>query len=277
VGGHHGVHAGRDRGAERDQGPVGEPVSVVVDHRQTQMRVDGGVAVPGEVFGACGHSPRLHAGDEGGGVRRGPVRVGSERADADDRVVGIDVDVGDGSVVQVDSAGGEVAADLAGYRAGQRDVVDRPQCRVTRPGTAARRLQPGHVATLLVNRDQRVRILRVHRRGQLGHLRGGGDVAVPEQHAAEPGAEVAAQPVRQAHPVEARLQDRGREASELVHRTPHTNPRFIPTALHTDPAPTRRPRAAPRRSSVTIDQSAHSSRGPRRSFPRTATRNAPPS
>ena len=65
-----------------------------VDARHVVVRVDGGVAVAGEVLGAGGDAGGLQPGDVGGGVPGDEAGVGAEGPYADDRVGRVGVDVG---------------------------------------------------------------------------------------------------------------------------------------------------------------------------------------
>ena len=84
---------------------------------QVHVRIDGGVAVAGEVLGG-GEREILLVGvralDEGHHVRGDGLRVLAEGADVDDRIVGVVVDVGDRVVDPVDAEGAGLARrDLA--------------------------------------------------------------------------------------------------------------------------------------------------------------------
>ena len=75
--------------------------------------------------------------DERRDVAGDELGVGAEAADADHRVVGIRVHVGDGREVEVDAGAGEVGRDRGGDLLRQRDVVDGAEREVARVGAAA--------------------------------------------------------------------------------------------------------------------------------------------
>ena len=95
--------------------------------------------------------------------RAAPTSAGSEpnAAHADHRVVRVRVHVGDRREVQVDAGAREVGRDRARDGPRQLDVVDDAERAVPGYELPARRLEPGHVAALLVERDeQRRRVAR---------------------------------------------------------------------------------------------------------------------
>ena len=81
---------GLDRGGERRQGALAQDVEARVGGRQLQVRVGDRLAVAGEVLGAGGDADALQALDEGRDLARDELRVGAERADADDRARRVD-------------------------------------------------------------------------------------------------------------------------------------------------------------------------------------------
>ena len=107
------------------------------------MRVDGRVAVPGEVLGAGGDALPLRSAHERGDVASDELRVGAEAAHADHRVVRVRVHVGDGSEVHVHAGARELARDRRGDLLGQLDVVDGAEREVPRVGAAACPLRAG--------------------------------------------------------------------------------------------------------------------------------------
>ncbi len=127
----------------RDQVAFRQHRGVHVDERHGVVRVDARVAVAREVLGAGGHARRLHAGDVGGGVPGDQVGAGAEGAHADDRVVGVGVDVGGRGPVEVDAAGGEPAAQFRGHLPGEPDVVHRTEGEVAGEGGTGAHLEPG--------------------------------------------------------------------------------------------------------------------------------------
>jgi hypothetical protein len=63
--------------------------------------------VAGEVLGAGRDAGALQAGDEARAVPGDQIRLGAERSYADDRVVGVAVDVGVGRVIEGDARVGQ--------------------------------------------------------------------------------------------------------------------------------------------------------------------------
>ena len=93
-----------------------------------------------------------------------------------------------------------------------------------------RRLEPGHVAALLVDPDQRLGPLGADPRAQRRELRPVGDVAGEEHDAAEPTLELAPQPVGRREPLEAREEaGRGEPLEPAAH--PLTAPAVSPKAI----------------------------------------------
>jgi hypothetical protein len=216
VTGHHRLHAGGDRGAERPQLALLQLGAAAVDHRHGVVRVDAGVAVAREVLGARRHAGRLQAPDERGGVPGDQAGVGAERPYPDDRVVRVAVDVGVRGVVQRDARVGQVEAEVVGDGLGQPGVVDRAEGQVAGAGAAVPRLESGDVAGLLVDRHDHVRPLGTQAGGQRGDLGGRLDVAGEQRHAAESLAEPAQDPVRRGGADEARLEHRRGEFGQFA-------------------------------------------------------------
>ena len=123
VGGHHRAHSGAHGRAKRQQ-HRGHRLVVALDRRELEMRVLLGVAVPREVLRAGRDSGALEPTHERGHVAGDELRVAPERADADDRVVGIRVHVRDRGEIEVDARGGQFGADGGCDVARELDVVD---------------------------------------------------------------------------------------------------------------------------------------------------------
>ena len=60
---------------ERHQLDLAQPSLVGVDARQLEVRIGGGVAVPGKVLAAAAHAGRLEAAPEGERLRAPPLRA----------------------------------------------------------------------------------------------------------------------------------------------------------------------------------------------------------
>jgi hypothetical protein len=195
VAGHHRLHAGRDRGPERHQLAGLELGTAAVDDRDRVVRVDRGVTVAREVFGARRHAGRLQATDERTAVPGDQIGFGAERAYPDHRVVGVAVDVGVRGVVQGDARVRQIESQVAGDRLGQHRIVDRTERQVAGPGTAVPRLEAGDVTGFLVDGHDDLGTLGPQLRGQRGDLGRRLDVAGEQRDPAETFTEPAAHPV----------------------------------------------------------------------------------
>ena len=222
--GHHRLHARSDRGAEREQ----RRLEVARDDGQADVRVDGGVTVAGEVLRARGDALALRSLDERRHVPGHELRIGAEAAHADHRVVGVRVHVGDGREVHVHAAGGEPAGDRGGDVGRQGGVVDDAEREVAGERAAGGRLQPRHVAALLVDREQDVPGLP-QPRGQRRELLRVADVVGEERDPAEPTLEQPEHPVRHVVAGEAREQAGRRQALDAAHDL--TAPAVSPNAI----------------------------------------------
>ena len=225
VAGHHRLDAGGDRGAEREQ-RRGE---VAADRRQLAVRVDGRVAVAGKVLRARGDALALGPGDERRDVTRDELGVGAEAADADHGVARVRVHVRDRREVQVHAGARQLAGDRARDLLRQRHVVDGAEREVAGVRAAVLRLEPRHVAALLVDRDQQLGPLGAEGRRQLGELLGIADVVGEERDPAEPALEPALDPLGHDVPGEARQQAGRRLPVELAHCL--TAPAVRPNAI----------------------------------------------
>ena len=229
--GHHRTHAGLDGGGERRQGPLAQDVEARVGRRQLQMRVGNRLAVAGEMLDARGDADALHALDEGCDVPGHELRIGAERANADDRAGRVDEHVGHGREVDVDPGRRQLAADRPSDAARQGGVVDRAEREVPRERAPARGLEPGDVAALLVGRHQQVRLLRTQRGRQCGHLLRLGDVAGEEDDAAEALLQQSFQPVRNGLAEEAGEETGRRSGAEPAVAHPRTAPAVSPNPI----------------------------------------------
>ena len=198
--------------------------------RKLEMRVDGRVAVAGKVLCARGDADALCACDEGGDVPRDEVRVRTERADADDRVPRIRVDVGNRGEVHRHADPRQLRGDRGRDALGQLRVVDDAEGEVARVGAAARSLQASDIAALLVDRDDELLTLGPQRSGERGGLRPVSDVVRKQHDPAEAAAEPGSNPVRGLRPGEARKDAGSRLALELG-RHPRTAPAVRPKAI----------------------------------------------
>ena len=185
----------------------------------------------GEVLGAAGHADALQALHERGDMPGHELGVRAEGTNADDRVRRIDDHVRDGREIEVQAHCGELAADRGCDAPGQLHVVHGAEREVPREGAACRGLEPGDVASLLVDGDQEVGLLGTERGGERGDLLGVAHVAGEEHDAADPLGELAPQPVRRLEPKEAREDAGGRGGREPARAHPRTAPAVSPNAI----------------------------------------------
>ena len=134
------------------------------------MRIRRGVPMPGEVLRRHRDPRALVRGHPGAGVPRDSLRIRAEAADADHRVVGVGVDVDIRREVEVDAGVAQLRRDGRAHLGGERDIVQAPQDRIARVGRALGRMQPGDIAALLVDRDERERVRCADRRGEGAQL-----------------------------------------------------------------------------------------------------------
>ena len=156
VRGHDRLDARLDRGPEGDELARQERLAVDVDRRQLEVGVGAVSPCPGKCFAHAATptawSPVTNAA---------ACRATSAGSEPNERtpMTGLSlvrVDVGDRSQVEVDAGRGELAADRRRHRSRQLDVVHRAEREVPGVGAARAGLEPGHVAALLVDPDQRV-------------------------------------------------------------------------------------------------------------------------
>ncbi len=193
------------------------------------MRVDIGRAVTGEVLCARRHSTRLQAGHESPDMPGDELGARSERAHADDGVQGVGVDVRNGCEIVGDADGTELVGERLGNRFRELDVVDHAEGELTGNRASASRLQPGDVASLLVDRhDRRGRYPK--RGGQPVELVRVLHVAREEHHPTETVVELAEKPVRGSEPREPGQNARVRKPIDRVAH-PLTAPAVRPNAI----------------------------------------------
>src|SRR5215471_2955298 len=101
--GHDRAHPGRDRGPERDELDLLQPLPRNLEHRERPVGVYACVAVPRKMLHGRDDAARLDASNERRDVPGHLLRVLAEAPDIDDRVVRVDVDVGDGRVDLVET------------------------------------------------------------------------------------------------------------------------------------------------------------------------------
>ena len=106
----------------------------------------------GEVLRARGDARRLHAPDGRGDVARGHLRIGAERTDADYRIARIEVDVGNRGEIDRDTGTPQPVPDRGVHRFSGGRVVERTERGGTGSRAADPRVEPRHVAALLVER-----------------------------------------------------------------------------------------------------------------------------
>ena len=190
---------------------------------QRDVRVRGCAAVAWEVFGsrddACIAQPEHCSHD----VPAHRARFAAERAQSDDRIVRIGVDVGIGCQIKCDAQGMQVDADGAIDVARQRGVAGGAE-RHGRRHRNAERIQTLHRAAFLVDGDQQRRppgrARGLQRSGERARLVGGGNIAAKEDGPGRPRNE-RKRFVRNGGPVETSQDQTAEPARELFHACLH--------------------------------------------------------
>ena len=157
VGGHDEGYPGADGGLKGRQvlGLDLGQAPLFVD-REPQVAVHARVAVAGEVLGGGQHPGVLEPLDEGQAVAGDELGVGAEAAQADDRVLGVGVDVEHRGEVHVGAGVAGLLADGPGHAAGERGVVGGAERHRPREAGHAGDTEGVEGAALLVNEDEQV-------------------------------------------------------------------------------------------------------------------------
>src|SRR5215207_7692862 len=218
-----------DRRTERYELAVPQHIGRLGDSGECEVGVGAGVAVSGEVFDRCGDALRGEAFDVRRGVPRDELCVGTEAACADDGVARIAVDVGAGCEVEPHAGAGELSADTGGYGTRDVGVVVGAEGRVAGVGTAARGMQTGDVAALLVERQHRGGVDSAYAPCELGDVRARCHVVAVEADAAKPFGVRIRKPVGHLRTAERPEHDAVRQPSNLAH--PLTAPPTMPEVI----------------------------------------------
>ena len=107
----------------------------------------------GEVFAACQHAVALKTGDDRQSECLDLLGIAAERPVADDRIVGVAVDIQDGREIHVHADGAQLQRRDLGETIGELHrsaAADRALPREDREPFR----KPGHAPSLLVNRDE---------------------------------------------------------------------------------------------------------------------------
>ena len=120
--------AGGDAGLEWHELDLVEARARKLQHRQPEMRVHRGVAVPGKVLQRGEHAALLQPAHEGGGHGADPGRILAERSDVDHRVTRIDVHVGHRREVDVHAERPPLACGDAAGLEGELFVARGAEC-----------------------------------------------------------------------------------------------------------------------------------------------------
>ncbi len=194
------IHGGAE-GRQLDLAQAGE---VEIEARQGQVAVEVRVAVSRKMLGAGGEPLALHRFDEGGSMGGDELRGAREAAIADDRVVGVAVDVDDRREVEVETAVEQLRRERAGEVSRVLDgpAAEDPHRRPLGPGRA-QALDP---SALLIERDDERGVLgreRVELGHDATHLLRIAHVALEQDHTADPA--LAHQPREIVRDLEARI------------------------------------------------------------------------
>ena len=201
-----------------------------LDRGEREVRVDGRVAVPGEVLRARGDTRGLESANERSDMPCDERAVGAERADADHRVLGVRVDVGDGREVEGHADVRKLRAERPSDARRELDVVDDAERGVARVRASRPGLEPGDIAALLVDRDDDVRPLGAKIARERSQLFAVLDVPRVQHDAAEAVREPTPNPVGSSRPLEAREDAARGEPLELAHHA-LTAPAVRPNAI----------------------------------------------
>lgn len=109
VRGHEHADVGPHRRRERQKLDAAQLLRGAPHHRQRQMGIGLGVAMPREVLAAAAHPAGLHAAQQRQRPRRRRRRLGAQRAVADDRVVRVGHHVAHRRVVEVEAERAQLA------------------------------------------------------------------------------------------------------------------------------------------------------------------------
>ncbi|CAM2915019.1 hypothetical protein STAL104432_07555 [Streptomyces albus] len=154
VGCHDRVDSAPDGGPERGQVDTVQLRPRVLDLRQPGVAVHVRVAVPGEVFGRAGDTALVVTAYSDGHVLGAQPGIRPERANPDDRVRRVHIDVRHRRVVLVDADGGEFGADDVGAVMGVARGAGRGQRHVARQLCGGLQHPVDDAAALLVDGDQ---------------------------------------------------------------------------------------------------------------------------
>jgi hypothetical protein len=154
--GHHQVEVRRLLGDRLVRHPLAlaHPVEVLVALGQRHVAVEAGVPVSREVLAAGDDRVVVEPTDDRSAEVRDLGRIRRDRAIADDRVLGVAVDVEHRREVQVEPRGGELPATHGAHLVGEGHRVDHAELRHLRED-GERLRQPMHRAPLLVDADER--------------------------------------------------------------------------------------------------------------------------
>jgi hypothetical protein len=171
VGRHHQPGPRAHGGVKRQELHPAQPRDVVGQDGRAVVRVDGGVAVAGEMLGRGSHAGRLQARHHGGAQLGNARGVAAKGARAYHRVPRVDVDIAHRRIIDVDAHRRQFAPDGAARAARQLRRTRRAQGQVA--GKRRRARQRHERAALLIDGDEHRRLAG----GGRGALQGGGQRA----------------------------------------------------------------------------------------------------
>ena len=167
-----------------NQFPLPELRQVRVHLRQHQVGIAVGRTVAREVLGGGHDTGALQAAEERHRQQTGGDRIGTERARADDRCLGVGVHVDGGREVHVDAERGQLAADVAAGLEGITGQASGAQRQVARRDGAGVP-DVADPASLLIGGYKQGNLPRLAARRLLHPVDGGGELLEPGDVAGE--------------------------------------------------------------------------------------------
>src|SRR5262245_15197256 len=186
MGRHDERHLRADRFPERNALDSTDAIRWMLDERQLEMRIDRRVAMSREMLPARGDTALLHSRDDGSSQAADALGVFGESAIADDGILGIRMNVENGSIVERDPDGLEFRRQGHGKPPGELNVAASAEDGHRWP-FGEWRLQTRDSPALPFDTDpqRQARCETLHVDRHLGHLLWRLDVAREKNHAAE--------------------------------------------------------------------------------------------
>src|SRR5580693_6588957 len=149
---HDRANASSNCGSKRYELVILEFLTVIRNNRQRKMRVGGYIAMAGEMFGGCKRAIFFDATNELSGEISHLSRILSKRADVDNRIPGIVINIGVGSEYPVNSDGAGLKRGVLTSCISELWVVCRTDCHSR--GEVRSLIEPHASAALKIGPDQ---------------------------------------------------------------------------------------------------------------------------